>query len=98
MTAAEAADVVQQEDTSYIDREKATTPDNEKKTVVAEEDAELANRCIDVVLSDMSAPWEITSGLYKRSLSNPYYRMMNTSGNKFADHAGSMVGPPETAY
>ncbi|KAL8970487.1 MAG: hypothetical protein Q9197_003783 [Variospora fuerteventurae] len=47
-------------------------------------------RTVDVVLSDMSAPWEQTEGFWKRSLSDPYYRMMNTSGIKFRDHAGSM--------
>ncbi|KAL9030649.1 MAG: hypothetical protein Q9196_001259 [Gyalolechia fulgens] len=46
---------------------------------------------VDVVLSDMSAPWEQTEGFWKRSLSNPYYRMMNTSGINFRDHAGSMA-------
>ncbi|KAL9593388.1 MAG: hypothetical protein Q9219_007576 [cf. Caloplaca sp. 3 TL-2023] len=45
---------------------------------------------VDVVLSDMSAPWEQTEGFWKRSLSNPYYRMMNTSGINFRDHSGSM--------
>ncbi|KAL8740954.1 MAG: hypothetical protein Q9190_006389 [Brigantiaea leucoxantha] len=44
----------------------------------------------DVVLSDMSAPWDQTEGFWKRSLSNPYSRMMNTSGINFRDHAGSM--------
>lgn len=49
-----------------------------------------SGKTIDIVLSDMSAPWEQTSGFWKRSLSNPY-RMMNTSGIPFKDHAGSMV-------
>lgn len=48
-------------------------------------------RVVDVVLSDMSAPWEQTSGYWIRSVSNPYLRMMNTSGTAFRDHAGSMV-------
>lgn len=48
-------------------------------------------RTVDVVLSDMSAPWLQTSGFWKRSLSDPYHRMMNTSGNNFRDHVGSMV-------
>ena len=48
-------------------------------------------RIVDVVLSDMSAPWEMTEGFWKRSLSDPYFRMMNTSGMSFRDHAGSMV-------
>ena len=46
---------------------------------------------VDVILSDMSEPWAQTDGFWKRSLSNPYYRMMNTSGMPFRDHAGSMV-------
>lgn len=49
------------------------------------------SRMVDVVLSDMSAPWEMTDGFWKRSLSDPYFRMMNTSGMNFRDHAGSMV-------
>lgn len=48
-------------------------------------------RSVDVVLSDMSEPWDQTAGFYKKSLSDPYFRMMNTSGNAFRDHAGSMV-------
>ena len=53
---------------------------------------EAEGRMVDVVLSDMSAPWEQTTGFWRKSLSNPYYRMMNTSGMNFRDHAGSMVG------
>ncbi|KAI4741385.1 FtsJ-domain-containing protein [Aureobasidium sp. EXF-12298] len=47
-------------------------------------------RVVDIVLSDMSAPWEQTTGHWIRSVSNPYFRMMNTSGTAFRDHAGSM--------
>lgn len=50
-----------------------------------------AGRVVDVVLSDMSEPWDQVAGFYKKSLSDPYFRMMNTSGNPFRDHAGSMV-------
>lgn len=46
---------------------------------------------LQIVLSDMSAPWEQTSGFNVNSLSNPYHRLMNTSGVAFRDHAGSMV-------
>ncbi|KAL5348801.1 2' O-ribose methyltransferase [Pseudogymnoascus australis] len=49
-----------------------------------------SEKTIDIVLSDMSAPWEQTNGFWKRSLSNPYIRMMNTSGIPFRDHTGSM--------
>ena len=48
-------------------------------------------RMVDVILSDMSEPWAQTEGFWKKSLSDPYYRMMNTSGMSFRDHAGSMV-------
>jgi 21S rRNA (uridine2791-2'-O)-methyltransferase len=51
-------------------------------------------RAVDVVLSDMSEPWDQTAGFYKKSLSDPYFRLMNTSGNGFRDHAGSMVSSP----
>ncbi|TKX21576.1 rRNA methyltransferase-like protein 1 [Elsinoe australis] len=47
-------------------------------------------RVVDVVLSDMSAPWPLSSGSWIKSVSNPYFRMMNTSGVSFRDHAGSM--------
>ena len=50
-----------------------------------------ASRVVDVVLSDMCEPWEQTSGFGKKSISDPYRRMMNTSGTPFRDHAGSMV-------
>ena len=53
--------------------------------------SDLESKPVDVVLSDMSAPWYQTSGFWKRSLSEPYNRMMNTSGVIFRDHAGSMV-------
>ncbi|KAF7587573.1 2' O-ribose methyltransferase [Aspergillus hancockii] len=57
---------------------------------VTEEPCMSSERSVDVVLSDMSAPWYQTSGFWKRSLSDPYNRMMNTSGMSFRDHAGSM--------
>lgn len=58
---------------------------------------EAAGRVVDVVLSDMSEPWEQTSGFGKRSISDPYIRMMNTSGTPFRDHAGSMVSIVESS-
>lgn len=48
-------------------------------------------RVVNVVLSDMSEPWPLTASTWIRSVSNPYHRMMNTSGMAFRDHAGSMV-------
>jgi 21S rRNA (uridine2791-2'-O)-methyltransferase len=38
----------------------------------------------------MSAPWDQTTGFNLNTLSNPYLRLMNTSGVAFRDHAGSM--------
>ncbi|KAF2711621.1 FtsJ-domain-containing protein [Pleomassaria siparia CBS 279.74] len=60
-----------------------------KKLSLKERD-KLKGRVVDVVLSDMSEPWDQTTGFYKKSLSDPYSRMMNTSGITFKDHVGSM--------
>lgn len=74
---------------SIIEKNKVT------EAAVAEQekrdDDEPSDRTVDVVLSDMSAPWAQTKGFSSNSLSNPYHRMMNTSGISFRDHAGSMV-------
>lgn len=40
-------------------------------------------RCVDVVLSDMSEPWPLVHSKWVRSVSNPYFRMQNTSGMPF---------------
>lgn len=48
-------------------------------------------RVVDVVLSDMCEPWPQIASTWVKSVSNPYRRMMNTSGMQFRDHAGSMV-------
>lgn len=88
-----ATDAVIEEDRSYIDLERhaddppegGSTP---KKTGKKAQDDQ--GKMVDVILSDMSEPWEQTTGFWKRTLSNPY-RMMNTSGIPFRDHAGSMV-------
>jgi 21S rRNA (uridine2791-2'-O)-methyltransferase len=68
------------------ERAEVTTETRKKK-----KNHDSPGRVVDVVLSDMSAPWEQTTGFWKRSLSDPYFRMMNTSGINFKDHAGSMV-------
>ena len=89
----------------YIDLERAARLDAcdgdgaSEKPKEGEEGTRLAlkgrdkarGRTVDVVLSDMSAPWDQTTGLWVKSISNPYNRMMNTSGIAFKDHAGSMV-------
>ncbi|KAL1629504.1 2' O-ribose methyltransferase [Diplodia seriata] len=61
-----------------------------RKTIGRRAQDEAMGRVVDVVLSDMSAPWDQTSGFHKRSITEPYLRMMNTSGTAFRDHAGSM--------
>lgn len=90
---------------SYLELEKkaenaATTREGvvaSRKGHVAEDEEQ--GRMVDVVLSDMSEPWAQTEGFWKRSLSDPYYRMMNTSGMSFRDHVGSMVHhPPSSNY
>jgi 21S rRNA (uridine2791-2'-O)-methyltransferase len=72
---------------------KGQTEMPEAKPSLKERDTR-QGRAVDVVLSDMSEPWDQTAGFYKKSLSDPYFRMMNTSGNAFRDHAGSMVRHP----
>jgi 21S rRNA (uridine2791-2'-O)-methyltransferase len=92
---------IQKRQRGYIDQERQADLEVEKEEEdngreprsLAERDKR-AGRVADVVLSDMSAPWEQTSGFWKRSLSDPYHRMMNTSGMSFRDHAGSMVSVP----
>ncbi|GAP83091.2 putative ribosomal RNA large subunit methyltransferase j [Rosellinia necatrix] len=71
---------------SYIDTERAESvePDASHQTNVND------GKLVDVVLSDMSAPWDQTYGFSCKTLSNPYNRLMNTSGMVFRDHAGSM--------
>ncbi|TRX97259.1 hypothetical protein FHL15_002053 [Xylaria flabelliformis] len=69
---------------SYIDVERAESIESDHET--SSDDGKL----VDVILSDMSAPWFQTSGFSSNTLSNPYNRMMNTSGMPFRDHAGSM--------
>jgi 21S rRNA (uridine2791-2'-O)-methyltransferase len=83
----------------YVDRERtdlASVVSDEEKVEAERGGAEGdisdgQEKTVDVVLSDMCEPWEQTSGFFNRTLSDPYLRMMNTSGNNFRDHAGSMV-------
>ena len=73
-------------------KEKANVDEGKGVTRLSrKENDEEDGRVVDVVLSDMSAPWPQTSGFWKISVSDPYNRMMNTSGIPFRDHAGSMV-------
>ncbi|OQO11508.1 hypothetical protein B0A48_03235 [Cryoendolithus antarcticus] len=60
-----------------------------RKRSAREEDAR-EGRVVDVVLSDMCAPWPLSTSTWINSVNRPYRRMMNTSGNPFRDHAGSM--------
>lgn len=93
----ETQDSVIEQNSSYADQEHHTDNaisefkerGNQQRRGGGAHDS--AAKTVDVVLSDMSAPWEQTTGFWKRSLSDPYIRMMNTSGINFKDHAGSMV-------
>ena len=69
----------------------AATPQNTEKALSRRQRDERDGRVVDVVLSDMCEPWEQTTGFWKKTISDPYFRMMNASGMKFRDHAGSMV-------
>jgi len=68
----------------------SSEPPGERPPATSEEQE---GRVVDVVLSDMSAPWDQTTGFSIKSISDPYRRMMNVSGTPFRDHAGSMVNP-----
>lgn len=74
-------------DQSYLDLEREENSADEEQDDWGEHD----DKCVDVVLSDMCEPWPLIDGRYKRSINNPYARLMNTSGNAFRDHVGSMV-------
>ncbi|KAH0526144.1 hypothetical protein TsFJ059_009510 [Trichoderma semiorbis] len=74
---------------SYIDRERHSAESTSSPSSGTSPESTSRN-LVDVVLSDMSAPWEQASGYSSRSLSNPYNRLMNTSGIASRDHAGSM--------
>ncbi|KAL7815471.1 FtsJ-like methyltransferase domain-containing protein [Trichoderma aethiopicum] len=69
---------------SYIDRERHSADIGSTST------RSDSKQSVDVVLSDMSEPWDQESGFRSATLSNPYDRLMNTSGNRSRDHAGSM--------
>jgi 21S rRNA (uridine2791-2'-O)-methyltransferase len=79
----------------HVDVESTTSeadgPEHKSRQLSRKEREQAEGKMVDVVLSDMSEPWDQTSGFWKRSLSNPHSRMMNVSGMSFRDHAGSMV-------
>ena len=87
---------LEQSSRPYIEpgiKAEAPTSDDGKNATCSKTGSENPSkgRIVDAVLSDMSEPWAQTNGFWKRSLSDPYYRMMNTSGASFRDHAGSIV-------
>lgn len=94
----ETKTLVPEEDESYIDYERRAAEEDveviEKPKKKGRRSYDSPERMVDVVLSDMSEPWPQTTGFWKRTLSDPYIRMMNTSGINFKDHAGSMVSQP----
>lgn len=96
-------DGVEEEQQGVIERARIASPasstatenaeTSSKKSSQREQDVALG-RVVDVVLSDMCAPWPLELNTWIKSVNTPFRRMMNTSGNGFRDHAGSMVRPP----
>ena len=90
---------LEQSSRSYLELEKRTYVENSSHAGEIAQNhrkdesrtADVGSGMVDVVLSDMSEPFPQTEGFWKRSLSDPYCRMMNVSGVGFRDHAGSMV-------
>ncbi|KAK9259711.1 FtsJ-like methyltransferase-domain-containing protein [Lipomyces tetrasporus] len=82
------------EEVSYIDLERQSElsasshegVDNTRRSA----NTSAGVRVVDVVLSDMSEPWPPRFVFWSRTLSKPFLRMANTSGNSFRDHALSM--------
>ncbi|TFA97654.1 rRNA methyltransferase 2 [Trichoderma ghanense] len=74
---------------SYIDRERHSAGNVGSRSGSTPTNSD-SKQSVDVVLSDMSEPWDQESGFSSTTLSNPYDRLMNTSGNRSRDHAGSM--------
>ena len=93
-----AEEYLEEQTRSYLEVEKRTnkiTPRSAIDTVRRSPGSiteTYEKNLVDVVLSDMCGPFAQDFGPWsKRCLINPYYRMMNTSGVSFRDHAGSMV-------
>jgi 21S rRNA (uridine2791-2'-O)-methyltransferase len=84
------AEAIGQVDTDRDQKRKEDAEAAEAKLPLKQRDKR-KGRVVDVVLSDMSEPWDQVTGFHKKSLSDPYFRLMNTSGIAFKDHAGSMV-------
>jgi 23S rRNA U2552 (ribose-2'-O)-methylase RlmE/FtsJ len=87
-------DTVAAEDGETAPTAKAAKPSKAKKNNSSQQAAlDLQQgRVVDVVLSDMCAPFPgLEFSSWSNSVNRPYRRMMNTSGNPFRDHAGSIV-------
>ncbi|KAG5518590.1 hypothetical protein PMAC_002986 [Pneumocystis sp. 'macacae'] len=69
------------EELSYLDLERRLEQNNSE---------DLNREVADVILSDMLEPLPQIDGFYKRSLSDPYYRLTNISGIEVKDHGASM--------
>ena len=55
-----------------------------------EKDHGIDQYTVDIILSDMLAPWPQVDGFWKNHISNAYYRLENTTGISVKDHASSM--------
>lgn len=83
---------------SLLELEKHAAEEKQLKEIpregMTQKQLDLAEgRVVQVVLSDMSEPWPLVTSTWVRSVSNPYNRLMNTSGIITRDHGGSMVRP-----
>lgn len=56
-----------------------------------QDQASTSDQMVDIVLSDMCAPWLQLGGFQLRTINDPYIRMANTSGLAVRDHANSVV-------
>lgn len=72
-------------------QEESNIQDVPRENMSQEQLDRVEGRVVDVVLSDMCEPWPLVASTWVRSVSNPYRRLMNTSGIMARDHGGSMV-------
>ncbi|KAK4498402.1 hypothetical protein PRZ48_011060 [Zasmidium cellare] len=82
---------VRSEGEGVVELERAAAKEEEELDVGGRDhEDKKAGRTVNVVLSDMSEPWPLGTSTWVKSVSNPYRRMLNTSGIAARDHGGSM--------
>lgn len=72
----------------YFEAERA---EESEENGVLKQQQDIGKNTVDLVLSDMLAPWAVYTGNWVNSIKNPFTRLMNVSGLRNRDHVHSMV-------